>query len=412
MGGSEVARRRRRFLFGLVIAGVLLAGQELLFRVLFPLPEVMSFNRIHYQMLAGAHPRLRETLKRGLVYDQLLLQSQPDGFREVHKLNLYGFRGPDFAIDPSRGHRRIVVIGDSVVEGQGAAQSSTIASELYRLAATEGQSDEVINLGVIAASLPHLALLVRDAVGLLSPAIVIVVLYANDLPSPPYPAELERPGPRFSRRDAPLWLPRAAELFGRMVRDEPIYRRWPHRPLPFFAPVPDPSNPWTGSPGPPPGLDPALYAAMVAGTINPWLKEQSEAIAGMLAHDFSRRGSPVRFLKRIKDLCRPRGVDLVVAYVPFCGTVHPRYADTLVKLGMQPETAQALARDPLYRRQNRHLAELCTVLDLPLADATDDLVQAEQAGAPQYWEWDSHPRPAGYATIARRIHRALPRSSR
>jgi hypothetical protein len=151
---------------------------------------------------------------------------------------------------------------------------------------------------------------------------------------------------------------------------------------------------------------------MVAGTINPWLKEQSEAIAGMLAHDFSRGGSPVRFLKRIQGLCRPRGIDLVVAYVPFCGTVHSRYAGTLVKLGMQPEIAQALARDPLYRRQNRHLAELCTVLDLALADATDDLVQAEQAGVPQYWEWDSHPRPAGYATIARRIHRALPRSSR
>ena len=88
-------------------------------------------------MLAGAHPRLRETLKRGLVYDQLLLQSQPDGFSEIHKLNLYGFRGPDFAIDPPRDRRRILVIGDSVTEGQGAPGSSTIASELARLSAAE-----------------------------------------------------------------------------------------------------------------------------------------------------------------------------------------------------------------------------------------------------------------------------------
>ena len=114
-----MARRGRQWLYGAVIAVVLLAGQELLFRALFPMPEVAGFNRIHYQMLAGAHPRLHQTLRRGLVYDQILIQSQPDGFSEVHKLNLYGFRGPDFNIDPPRDRRRIVVIGDSVTEGQG-----------------------------------------------------------------------------------------------------------------------------------------------------------------------------------------------------------------------------------------------------------------------------------------------------
>jgi lysophospholipase L1-like esterase len=74
---------------------------------------------------------------------------------------------------------------------------------------------------------------------------------------------------------------------------------------------------------------------------------------------------------------------------------------------MQPDLAQALARDPVYRRQNRHLKELCAALSLPLADATEDLVQAEEAGIRQFWEWDTHPRPTGYSTIARRIHQAL-----
>ena len=194
---------------------------------------------------------------------------------------------------------------------------------------------------------------------------------------------------------------------GRVARNEPIYRRWPHSPVPFFAPVPDPSNPWTGSAGPPKGLDPAIYRAMLAGTINPWLKEQSEAIPGMLEHDFSKGGSPVRFLSRMQELCKPRGIDLVVAYVPFSGRVHARYAGSLIKLGMQPEIAHALAGDPRYRRQNQHLAELCSVLNLPLADATVDLVRAEQGGVRQYWDFDTHPRPAGYATIAGRIFKAL-----
>ena len=113
-------------------------------------------------------------------------------------LNLYGFRGADFAIDPPRDRRRVVVIGDSVTEGQGAPGSATIASDLARRLAAEGSPHEVINLGVIAASLPHLTLLVRDAVDLLSPRVVVLVLYANDMPSPIYTPDLDRPGPKFS----------------------------------------------------------------------------------------------------------------------------------------------------------------------------------------------------------------------
>ncbi len=39
---------------------------------------------------------------------------------EIHGLNVYGCRGRDFAIDPSPGQRRLLLIGDSVTEGIGA----------------------------------------------------------------------------------------------------------------------------------------------------------------------------------------------------------------------------------------------------------------------------------------------------
>jgi lysophospholipase L1-like esterase len=405
--GAPHRRRRLHRVFGVLTALVLLAGQEILFRGLFPLPDVIGFNRMRYQMLFGAHPKLGESLKRGLVYDRLLLESQPDGYSEVHRLNLYGFRGPDFAIEPPSARRRILVIGDSIVEGQGAPESATITAELSRLLQADGAPAEVINLGVIAAALPHLTALVRDSVSVLKPTDVVVVVYANDLPAPPDPPDLDRQAPAFPSRSAPWWLPRAAELAGRVVRHEPIYRRWPHAPLRFFAPVPDPSNPWTRASGPPPGLSPALYRAMVAGAINPWLKDLPDAIPGMLSHDFGKGGSPVRYLMRMDAICRAAGARLVIAYVPFCGVVSERYASPLVELGMKPETAEALSQDPIYRRQNRMLADLCSALKLPLADATEDLVREEARGVPQFWSYDTHPRPAGYATIARGIHRAL-----
>jgi lysophospholipase L1-like esterase len=70
---------------------------------------------------------------------------------------------------------------------------------------------------------------------------------------------------------------------------------------------------------------------------------------------------------------------------------------------MSPSMAEALASDPIYRRQNEMLASLCQDLKLNLADTTDALIHAEEVGGPQYWEFDTHPRPAGYATIAKRI---------
>ena len=390
-----------------LIIVAILVGQELLFRLEFPLPDVVGFNRIRYQLLMGAHPNVQESLRRGLVYDKLLLESAPDGFREIHTLNRYGFRGPDFAVDPAADRPRILLIGDSVTEGQGAPDSATIAMQLGRLMADDQHPSEIINLGVIAASLPHLTVLVRDAIGVLKPRTIVVILYANDLPAPDYVAQFDQPAPRFPRRAAPWWLPRAAELLGRVVGQEPVYRRWPHTPTRFFAPVPDPSNPWSRVTKAPDGVDPALYRAMVAATLNPWLVEQSKAIPGMLAHDFDRGGSPVRFLRRIRDLCVANHTHLVVAYVPFSGVVHPRYAAVLIRLGMTAETAHALSHDPVYRRQNALLATLSATLQIPLADATADLMRAESEGVPQYWDFDTHPRPAGYATIARRIHRAL-----
>ncbi len=359
--------RRRAFAASLVIS--LLIAQEIVFRAAFPLPDVEGFNRIRYQMLAGAHPNLAQALRRGLVYDKLLIESTPDGFREIHRLNLYGFRGDDFALAAPADRERILLIGDSVTEGQGAAESFTIAAGLARLQAASGEVTEVLNLGVIAAALPHLTALTRDAISLLDPQVLVLILYANDLPAPVYPPQLELPAPTFPRR-------RVAGLF-------------------------------PASTGPPIEVEPALYQAMTAGTLNPWLVEQARAIPDMLAHDFSTGGSPVRFLARIASLCRGTGARLLVVYVPFAGVVHPRYASSLIKLGMPPPVAEALHQDPRYRGQNRILAEVCASLGLTFADTTDDLVRADEQGVPQYWAFDTHPRPAGYATIVRRIQRAL-----
>jgi lysophospholipase L1-like esterase len=399
--------RRRVWMFRLLLLVLLAVGQEALFRLEFPFPEVHGFNRLAYQMMAQSHGDLSRLLARGLVYDRLLVESRADGFSEVHSLNRYGFRGPDFAIRPSPGRRRILLVGDSVTEGMGASDSTTIARALERQLVQEGETAEVINLGVISATLDHLTILARDAITLLHPADVVVILYANDLPAREYNLVYDGPGPAFPPWKETWWLPRTLTLLGRIVRDEPFYRRWPHLPIRFFAPVPDRTNPWTGVTVPPAGLDPELYQQMRQGTLNPWLRSQALEMPAQLAHDFAHGGSPDRHLMRMAGACRAVGARLVIAYVPFCGVVSPVYAAPLVRLGMAPELARHLPLDPIYRRPNLLLARVCAQLNLPLADTTDDLAAADAAETRQYWEYDTHPRPAGYATIARRIGQAL-----
>jgi hypothetical protein len=266
--------------------------------------------------------------------------------------------------------------------------------------------------------LSHVTILARDATLLLDPTDVVVILSANDLPAPPYEPGFDVPGPSFPHWQETWWMPRVATLFGRFVRDEPIYRRWPHLPIRFFAPVPDTANPWSDPKLPHEGVEPVLFEEMKAGTLNPWLAGQAQEMPRMLAHDFAQGGSPDRHLSRLAEVCASVGARFSVAYVPFCGVVSRGYAASLVKFGMDTHTAESLATDPVYRRVNRVLAEVCSTLNLPLADTTDDLVEAELAGIRQYWEYDTHPRPAGYATIARRIvndlltrHRASPMSA-
>jgi len=397
-------RKRRRWLFRIVTLSILLVGQEAMFRFLFPLPDVVGFNRIHYQQMAQSHPRISQAMNRGLVYDRLLLESRPDGFSKVHDLNLYGFRGPDFAIEPRAGRRRILVIGDSVTEGEGADDGATIPAVWSRILGREKIDAEVINLGVIAASLPHLVILTRDAVKLLRPTDVVVVLYANDLPAPEYASINDMPGKPFLGDPGPWKRPWLAVLADRAIFEKPIYRRWPHLPVRFFVPVPESTNPWSERAGRPDDLAPALYDDMVAGRLNPWLYFQSTDMPKGLAHDFGEKGSPLRYLERMAEVCRIAQARLMLAYVPFCGVVHGRYAPALVEMGMDRAVAESLSTDPKYRSQNRFLADLCREMKLPLADATADLEGAEAAGSTQYWRYDTHPNADGYATIARRIH--------
>jgi len=404
-------RRGRRWFFGLTTALLILTLQEVAFRALFPIPETTRFNRIRYQLLAESDPRFQPLIKRGLAYDSLIFESAPDGWRHVHRLNRFGFREKNFSIDPPAGKKRVLIVGDSVTEGQGAAAGETIAAHLGR---DLGSDFEVLNLGVVAATMDHVAQLACDSVAVLKPETLVVVMYANDTPAPPVPPNvgglrylvdgIEKDRAAAKSRN---FMPRSIALILRFAADEPIYKRFIGQPIRYFAPTPDPTNPFRQGAPPMPGLKPELETTMRAGQLNPWLVQQSEAMPGMIKADFALGGSPEMQLRAIRQVCDQAKVRLVVAYVPFHGTVHGRYAQPLKDLAMPAEVADALATDPAYAVQSPQIRSICERLKVPFVDTTGALKTKENAGEPQYWPFDSHPRPAGYATIAEAIAAVL-----
>jgi hypothetical protein len=71
--------------------------------------------------------------------------SEPDGAAFPHQMNLYGFRDREWRVETDHGVERVLFLGDSFVEGFGAAQSDTIPRRFEDF--LRGRRVEVMNLG-------------------------------------------------------------------------------------------------------------------------------------------------------------------------------------------------------------------------------------------------------------------------
>src|SRR6188474_1211927 len=107
----------RRRLFVAVVLIVFGVVQELACRWMFPLPECAGFNRMNYTPVHFFGDDVRDARPHGLCNAKIRMESEPDGFVFDHTLNLYGFRGPDFPLNPPADRTRILFIGDSFTEG-------------------------------------------------------------------------------------------------------------------------------------------------------------------------------------------------------------------------------------------------------------------------------------------------------
>ena len=382
-------RPSRTSLFtALLVLAALLAG-EILFRAAFPLPQVSNFNRMDYSEVP-AEFRLRRPV---LMNASFRWTSEPDGASFVHALNLYGFRDAStWCVSAPRRATRVMFVGDSFVEGVMAPDGATIP-EAFARAAPPSQPVEAMNLGVGGTGLSHHLRLMAAAVPLFRPRVVLLILYANDLPPPPFDPRWVGGSwrPVFFKR----WLPRAAHVALRAWRGAAVPRRWHTAPFPFFGPVPDPTNPLTDrAPGYEPLVEPALLDAMRRGALNPYLSDHLERSA----LDLLAEADATPHVRAARDLARAHGAALRVAYLPHSLQVSDYYMAFARRYAVVEPAASLTG--PEYQRQAAALGRACAALDVPYLDLTSPLRHEEAAGRRLYWDYDNHMRPEGYAFVA------------
>ena len=379
--------------------GAFLLLQELALRALFPVPEVLNFDRLDYSHLEFT----RDAQTRpALGHASFTWTSDPDRFSFVHQLNLYGFRDGEWHRRKPAGTTRIAFFGDSFVEGLSAAAEDTIPTAFAAIATQAGENVDVLNFGVAGGDLPAYARLLRDALPLFQPDQVVLLLYANDvLPTRFDPAWLrDPPAPEF----ALAWTPRLLHLIGRMRSGRPTPRRWTEAPFEYLPSVPDPRNPW--SDGRTAGrlqafVTPAVARAIRDGRFNPTLVDSLPWYRRHLVRPISLDAHVAALAAHV----RASGATFHIAYIPTKNQISDRYL--AVQAQFSPPESVASQLGDAFQLQARLLAETCRRLEVAYLDLTPLLRAGDANDGPFYWDYDDHMRAVGYRFTAAALHEWL-----
>lgn len=276
-----------------------------------------------------------------------------EGHRYFISYNSHGYRPPEHAYEKAPGRRRVVVLGDSFTDG-----SEVGDDELFTLKLQQALNDvDVINLGVYGYQTAQ-ELVTLEHVGLrYEPDAVVLMTVPNDLPGNVIGFESFGPAPRFvldgdTIRFEDLGHPNAREAF--RVTNLPA-PGWVHRnsTLYYF-------------------FNTYLYQRLASDRIRAFRDARLAAVPPDQQMELYRR-----IVLRLHDICRSRGLPLLVVFV------HQR--NDVTERSASPYTAIAAGFE----------AEGIRTLDL-----FEPLRQQEAAGPTPFYQTDPHWNVVGHQKVA------------
>jgi len=391
---SKGLNSTRVWFFWFILAVVLFAFQELLFRFVFPLPEISNFNRINYSMLVRDASE-EQTLS--LSNAAFTWASVPDGAEFVHHLNLYGFRDKTWSV---KGGKRVMFVGDSFVEGFMAADDETIPRGFESAARAYGEELETINLGTGASGIADYLDVIRDAVPIFQPQTVVLVIYANDFGGDKT-AIKQLDTDTTAKRTNP-YIPRLYSVIAGLVRGDSVATHWPKKPFLFLPTAGSGRSPLhdeafverIGS-----FVSPEILESMKEGMFNPFVVNEYTNYEAFL----SRPTELPRIVEATKNYIEAQGSKLVVVHIPYKGQVSDHYREYTKQY--DENKAPASLMGDKYQLHASLLAAECTRLGVPFLDMNDFLRKRETGGERMYWDYDEHMKAAAYLATGEEIYR-------
>lgn len=378
------------------LALIIFIFQEILFRLIFPVPEITNFNRIKYSPLFFS--KAGEDMKF-LMNAAFIWASDPDNAQSVINTNLYGFRDKNFSADPNPDVPRVAFIGDSFVEGYLADADQSIPAVFKQEAESHGKDIETLNLGIGGNELYSYCRELCDIVPTLKPDHVIIVLHANDLPPQTYnPAIFEKPiTPEYSH----WWIPRFVYVLKNAMAGKTVAKSWESKPFTYFAPVPAPSNPWSNtekSSRYEKFVSPKVAEAMKKGRFNPFSVDEYSKFKEHLPETLKISD----YLNGIQNFMAQYRKKIYLAYVPSRNQVSNYYLQ--FQKEFSSDTNLIPLTGPEYQVHAKTLKETCKGLGIPFYDFTEVIKKEEDSGNHIYWNYDEHMRPKGYELLGKTLY--------
>lgn len=373
----------------LYIIGII-AFQEIVLRICFPIPEIENFNRINYQ--PGIKPSKSDYLRNIKMLWKSSLDTSADF---VHDLNYYGFRDYNWKIGKSKNKQRILFIGDSFVEGMTSDGENVISNGFKNKAEAMDLEVEAMNFGIMGIGLNEFMHLIVDVTPVFMPDYVFLVLCYNDMPfnNPYFPKT--RLNPKYSN----LMRPRILELIDMLIRKEPLPIRWSFNTKRFYPAVPSKNNPWTFfADSLIKQVRPDVARAMRKGEFNffrtNWVLQEER---------FLRTQTNVESkLSMLNEYVKDLNSRLIVFYLPSRHQLSNYY--------YQFERHQCLScpvnLDLTHEKYHLHrkiLQTNCSNLSIPYYDLTKEMQIEEDRGRHLYWNYDDHMRGSTYIMLGEKM---------
>ncbi len=368
--------------------------QEVVFRIVFPIPDVSNFDRVKFMELGNHHAEEDYSRNKSWTW-----QSSLDTAHIFqHTMNLYGFRDKEWELQKPKGKKPVLFIGDSFVEGM-MAQDNEQLTDFFK-AKDSADFLDVLNAGIAGIGLDADLQLSADIIPLLKPDMTILCIYANDLgkKEPIVPSYFLEP--EFYNKA----IPRIIEVIKQLDYHGPLLPAWGGKERPYIMAVPDSTNPWTRHEKIlSENISQKLAMEMKAGKVNPFLVNAFAKEEACLKKP-PKLGETIPFFQFI---CKKNNTIPVIIYIPSRNQISQHYYpfEREMTFGFPAENFDLTTSE--YNQHQIAIAQQCLRFKVPFLDLTQVVKKEEDKGNHLFWNYDEHMRPKGYKLIGERIYNDL-----